>query len=234
MGDIVENIFTNMIKGKSIDNLGTMELSSIQYEVKIYRPMLNESKDNIFTYAHYYGIPYFKKSTPITSCRGVIRNELIPKLKDQFGNFEPNIIKMNEQCTIMYELNFKYVINPYLKTIQKFKYGIRIDYNLDLVLDIVWDRILLDYLHMSGYLMISVKSKQNLLIWLKSLNSNQYELSKTHFAYVEITHRYIYLINFFDVRRLTICNDLELLLNETKTNTLVEIPSKLKKLNKFI
>lgn len=129
--------------------------------------MLDLIKDHIFTYAHKYSIPYFKNSTPIWSCRGVLRDQIMPILKHQFGDFEPNIIKMMNTCIEMSQLNTTYIIQPYLNSVIKFKHGIKIKYNPDLIIGIVWDKILLDLFHSNGYRMISTKSKIGFFNWLK-------------------------------------------------------------------
>jgi len=62
----------------------------------------------------------------------------------------------------------------------------------------VLDKILIKITHSNGYNMISSKSKNNLMNWLKSINSNsyqipQYELNKGFIAYYE--NEFIYFIN---------------------------------------
>jgi hypothetical protein len=46
--------------------------------VLIWRPMLPHPKSDVLAYAHRYGVPYFKDSTPAWSTRGRLRNELLP------------------------------------------------------------------------------------------------------------------------------------------------------------
>lgn len=209
MGDITENVFTNIIKGRINEDLGQMKQSDNQFECQIYRPLLNLIKDNIFDFAHKFHIPYFKNSTPAWSCRGVIRDKMIPILKAQFGDFEPNIINFMNIFKEMSELNNKFIIKPYINSLIKLKYGYKIPFIKDMILDIVWDQILIDVTHSNGYHMISTKSKNNLINWLRgidhykltSLNINHnkqyiaYELNKQYIAYYEKTNNYIYFID---------------------------------------
>lgn len=198
-GDVVENVFTNMIKGRSLDNLGMMKQIDKQFDINIFRPMLELTKDIIFDYAHKNNIPYFKNSTPEWSCRGVIRDQMIPILKKQFGNFESNIIKMMNATNQTIELNEKYIIKPYLNSIRKYETYIVIPYNRDLIIDIIWDKILIDFFHSNGYKMISNKSKNNFIEWLKLNNGKQYELNKDIFG---IINNNIYLINYKKIKEL--------------------------------
>ncbi|KAJ8530351.1 hypothetical protein ON010_g14562 [Phytophthora cinnamomi] len=85
-GDVQENVISNMMKGLSLLNLNGMAASSIVNGVRIWRPLLDFDKDVIFEYAHRYGIPYFKDTTPKWSTRGKLRNHLVPLLRDMYGD----------------------------------------------------------------------------------------------------------------------------------------------------
>jgi tRNA(Ile)-lysidine synthetase-like protein len=202
-GDITENVFTNIIKGRNTNDLGQMKLIDNQFNVNIYRPLLNLSKDDILNYAHKNLIPYFKNSTPQWSCRGVIRDKIIPILKKQFGHFEANIINFMNNYKELTELNEKYIIDPYINSLLQYTYGYKIPYVYDMILNSnVLDKILIKITHSNGYNMISLKSKYNLINWLKTINSNnyqipQYELNKGFIGYYENDNKnkFIYFIN---------------------------------------
>lgn len=205
MGDITENVFTNIIKGRINSDLGQMKQSDVQFDCPIYRPLLGLIKDNIFDFAHTYCVPYFKNSTPSWSCRGVIRDKMIPILKAQFGDFEPNIINFMNVFKEMSELNNKFVIQPYVKSIIKLTFGYKIPFIKEMILDIIWDQILMEITHSNGYHMVSTKSKNNLINWLKGIERNQqmmpyeayttYKLSKEYIVYYEKENNSIYIIN---------------------------------------
>lgn len=206
MGDITENVFTNIIKGRNISNLGVMKKMDEQYDVVIHRPLLELIKEQIISYAKNSKTPYFKNSTPTWSCRGVIRDKLIPILKEQFGDFESNIIKTMNTCSKMAELNYKYIVKPFTDSIYNFKHGIKVQYNSDMIDSIFWDPILINLLHSNNYPMISMKSKNFFLCWLKSINSQQQkkrvhcDLNKIFYAYYESETNYIYIINSDSVK----------------------------------
>jgi tRNA(Ile)-lysidine synthetase-like protein len=209
MGDITENVFTNIIKGRTISDLGVMKKTDFQHDVQIYRPLLDLIKDQIFSYAKQYQIPYFKNSTPPWSCRGVIRDKMIPILKAQFGDFEPNIIKMMTTCTKMSDLNHKYIIKPFIDSVIKFKHGTKVPYNFDMSDDIFWDPILIDLLHSNGYPMISTKSKNNFLTWLRGLNNFNrdktnlcHDLNSIFYAYYNSETNNVYIINNHSIKQI--------------------------------
>jgi len=201
MGDITENVFTNIIKGKIGSDLGVMKKIDRQLDVDIYRPFLELIKDQIIKYAHDNNVPYFKNSTPSWSCRGVIRDQMIPILKRQFGDFEPNIIKTMTMWNKMYSLNLKYITKPVIK----YKHGIKIPYDPDMSDEIFWDPILIDYLHSNGSSMISNKSKNIFIQWLKIVKNSrktQCDLNSNFFAFFDNISDHIYIINYRNIQRI--------------------------------
>lgn len=45
--------------------------------VRVWRPMLPFDKDVVFDFAHKFGVPYFKDTTPSWSTRGKLRRQLV-------------------------------------------------------------------------------------------------------------------------------------------------------------
>jgi tRNA(Ile)-lysidine synthase TilS/MesJ len=198
-GDIVENVFTNMIKGRNISDLTVMKEEQNMYDVIIFRPLLSLTKDNIYDMAHANNIPYFLNTTPTWSCRGVLRDQVIPILKKQFGNFEQNIIKMTQSC----EYYTSYHDNMMQKTkdsleIVSMEYATRMKYSTDIVNMILLENILLDIMHGNKYPMISHKSRDNLMTWLKGDMKSMLDLSGTMFCYhgTKYLKGYIYFVNY--------------------------------------
>eukprot|EP00656_Telonema_subtile_P018183 TRINITY_DN1979_c0_g1_i4.p1 TRINITY_DN1979_c0_g1~~TRINITY_DN1979_c0_g1_i4.p1 ORF type:complete len:321 (+),score=67.77 TRINITY_DN1979_c0_g1_i4:1219-2181(+) len=73
------------MKGRSLLELHGMSEVSENNGVSIWRPLLPHNKDEIFSFAHKYGVPYFKDTTPLWSTRGKTRNSLVPLLQDMYG-----------------------------------------------------------------------------------------------------------------------------------------------------
>eukprot|EP01038_Epipyxis_sp_PR26KG_P013394 gene13394-17960_t len=84
-GDVQENVISNVMRGCSPLNLSGMTEVSIANGVIIWRPLLSHNKDEIYEFAHRYGVPYFKDSTPSWSTRGKLRTHLMPLLVDMYG-----------------------------------------------------------------------------------------------------------------------------------------------------
>ena len=57
--DIIENIFTNSMKGGNLLDLEVMKPISKIHDVTMFRPLLKFKKQVIYDFAHKYGIPYF-------------------------------------------------------------------------------------------------------------------------------------------------------------------------------
>lgn len=87
--DQLENIFTNIEKRKHYNNLGGMDLISLSNNnLKIVRPLLSFSKDEIVLSAQKTKTIHTRNSTPPSCDRGRLRKELIPFLQ----KFNPQII----------------------------------------------------------------------------------------------------------------------------------------------
>ena len=97
MDDVVENIFNNIMKNNHTDDLQILKTSNVIDGVNIVRPFLSFKKDVIFAFAAEYDIPYFKDTTPSWSCRGKMRNNIFPELKNCYGEqFDKNLLKFSE------------------------------------------------------------------------------------------------------------------------------------------
>lgn len=185
MGDIVENVFTNMIKGRSMD-LMAMKPEQEMLGVKIYRPLLHYTKEMIYSYAHKNNIPYFLNTTPVWSCRGVLRDQMMPILKKQFGDFENNIIKFAESYSSMVENN---KVVSFERTDCYYGTVIKGDINKSDLKELV-----MDIMHKNKYHMISNKSCDELYKWLQTNKIKQKDISGDMFCYY--TNNKLYFINF--------------------------------------
>lgn len=87
--DTIENIISNISSKKNYHNLKGMSYESEEREVKIIRPYLQKSKDDIYKYAFENSIPHLEDSTPKWSRRGKLRDHVIPTLE----KYEPSFIK---------------------------------------------------------------------------------------------------------------------------------------------
>jgi tRNA(Ile)-lysidine synthetase-like protein len=194
-GDIVENVFTNIIKGRSLNDITVMEEMQEHNGILIMRPFLKLKKDDIIQIAQYNNIPYFLNSTPSWSCRGVLRDTIIPILKKQFGDFENNIIKFTESCsnyTKFYDENINHKIKETIMS-----YGSKIEYNKDIISSEIVENILLNTMHRNGYHMVSHKLKKNFIDWLNGNKINQIDLGKNMFCYNR--NNYLYFINYMKI-----------------------------------
>ena len=194
-GDIVENVFTNIIKGRSLNDITVMQEMQEQHNIMIIRPFLKLKKDDIIQFAHSNNIPYFLNSTPSWSCRGVLRDTIIPVLKKQFGDFENNIIKFTESCshyTKFYDENINHKIKETIMS-----YGSKIEYNKDIISSEIVENILLNTMHRNGYRMISHKLKNNFIDWLNGNKTNQIDMGKNMFCYYR--NNYIYFVNYMKI-----------------------------------
>ena len=116
-GDIIENVFTNMVRGLNYLHLGKMEKEMIINDVILVRPFLDTTKDEIYEVAKKELIPFFKNTTPSWSNRGKVRNDIFSKIECNFGkdNFKMGMIKMAKKSKETGELINSMIIQPYLE-----------------------------------------------------------------------------------------------------------------------
>ncbi|CAN0016024.1 unnamed protein product, partial [Phaeothamnion confervicola] len=84
-GDVQENVISNVMRGSALLGLSGMEETGVISGVAVWRPLLPHGKTDIFEFAHRFGVPYFKDTTPTWATRGKLRRRLLPLLEDVYG-----------------------------------------------------------------------------------------------------------------------------------------------------
>lgn len=119
MDDIIENIFTNSMRGANLLDLEVMKSVNHINGVKLFRPFLEFKKSTIYDFAHEYNIPYFKDTTPKWSKRGKMRNEIFPLLDNVFGTMWRDKLKqLGDQSNQWNDMITNYIINPWFEEIK--------------------------------------------------------------------------------------------------------------------
>ncbi len=124
--DCLENIFSNIEKKRSYNNLLGMEGRSFIDGIQILRPMLKISKNKIIEFANQFNVPYLIDSTPSWSKRGQMRDILIPSI----NKFNPQLI----QSIYLMAERFKDISDSYHQIIEsqisleKIDKGVKVKY----------------------------------------------------------------------------------------------------------
>lgn len=122
--DIIENIFTNSMKGGNLMDLEVTKEVNCIHGVNIFRPLLSYHKDVIYNLSHTYNIPYFLDTTPTWSRRGQMRNDIFPLLDKVFTtSWRLKLKNLGDQSNEWSNFVNNYVIDPWFKTITIGKYG---------------------------------------------------------------------------------------------------------------
>ena len=166
--DIIENIFTNMLKGQNILDLEVMKPLNNIKGVSIFRPFLSFYKSDIYDFAHKYNVPYFKDTTPTWSKRGQMRNLVFPLLRSVFGDsWKFKLKEIGNQSNLLYDTVNEHLINPWINEAnfkgtssnKKFLFDFPIKYKNDLCL---WYYTIPKLFFMVGYNTIKRKSVEKL------------------------------------------------------------------------
>lgn len=127
-GDLRENVLSNAHKGCGPLDLSGMSSVCRNDGVMIYRPLLPLEKDDVYLYAHSFGVPYFKDTTPHWSTRGKLRNKLLPLLEEIYGEGSmANLTGLARESDEANDLVHKAILAPIFDSVRRFPMGISFD-----------------------------------------------------------------------------------------------------------
>ncbi|KAG7337842.1 tRNAIle-lysidine synthetase [Nitzschia inconspicua] len=164
-GDLRENVLSNAHKGCGPLDLSGMTAVSVNDGIVVYRPLLPLEKTSVLDYAHKFGVPYFKDTTPHWSTRGKLRNKLLPLLEEIYGdgcmNNLSNLAVESDECRSLLQ---KSIIGPFMDAIVRKPMGIIMDTTPWKDQPVFfWKFVLREALHSAKLGMFSDKSVQEFL-----------------------------------------------------------------------
>jgi len=164
-GDLRENVISNAHKGNGPLDLSGMTSISTNDGVNLFRPLLPLEKTDVFDYAHKYGVPYFKDTTPHWSTRGKLRNRLLPLLQEIYGEGSMNnLSSLAEESDDARKLMEESVMQPFLGHVKYYPMGIAFETTQWKHLGLFfWKFVLRQVLHSIGRGMFSDKSTETFL-----------------------------------------------------------------------
>ena len=170
--DIIENIFTNSMKGGNLLNLEVMKSESNIHGINLYRPFLGFRKSVIYEFAHNFNVPYFLDTTPKWSKRGKMRNEIFPLIDSVFGTDWPNKLKLiGDQSNEWGDYFSKYIIEPWLEEVTIGTRGIIIPIKTQPKL--IYSNLILKSLHNLGEPMIRRTSMDKIMELIANKQCNK-------------------------------------------------------------
>lgn len=174
--DCLENIFNNIKKTRSYNNLKGMNEFSEENGCVLVRPMLDITKKQIRKFANKYKIPHLPNSTPDWSERGRIRDELLPFLNEFEPALIPGFLKLAENTKEIYTIYDKSVIEKfYLNSIRFTLDKVIIILNKNSVEKnygfIFWKDVIFRIILKLGYMKPSNKS---ILMFVERIKRNSY------------------------------------------------------------
>ena len=174
-GDVQENIITNLMRGANLLSVNGMSEDGVVEGVRIWRPMLPHAKDDVLTFAHAYGVPYFLDSTPMWSTRGKLRNQLIPLLEDMFGDgFMRNVSMIGDNSDQLSEMVEEAVFQPFWDAMKVSDVGCYIDCTQFISLPtFFWKQVIRETCHRLGASMMKDRSVRQFLGRIKRTKSSK-------------------------------------------------------------
>ena len=127
-GDVQENVISNVLHGKSCLQLSGMKPVGVSNNVVVWRPLLQHTKDEIYSFAHKYGVPYFKDTTPSWSTRGKLRSQLLPLLIEIYGTgCLHNLSALADESDRMSELVDVNIFEPFTAAVTHHPCGLSVN-----------------------------------------------------------------------------------------------------------
>lgn len=190
--DIIENIFTNCMRGHNILDIEVMKEHNIINDVNIYRPLLTLRKKIVFNYAHKNNIPYFIDTTPTWSRRGQMRNQIFPLFEQVFtDSWKDKFKEIGTQSNNWGKTVNELIIKPWFEKaiIGDCGFILEIMHTNDANL---WCYALPKLFFKSGLPTIKRKSISNLLIKIKQKSSGKINLDSGFEAIILENYLVIY------------------------------------------
>ena len=226
--DLSENVFTNVMNGRSLLDLSVILPESEVMGVNVFRPLVPHPKKDIFEFSHKYQIPYFKDTTPSWSNRGVLRKQLFPKFTERYGSgFTQNLVKIGNSSQEWGELIQSKILKPFIDNSYNSKIGYIFNIsNYKGYPYSFWDQVFLHVFHSMGLSMISGKSLSNLISKINSSDNCSITLKKECISY--IYNNELVIINkniispIIDIRHKICINSTLNFENISITNTIID------------
>ena len=185
--DLIENIWSNVSKGKDIFKLHKIdEYSTIEDQV-ILRPFSRVDKKAIFEFAQKAEVPYLKNTTPGWSNRGKLRNEFIPAVNKQFGDIDDKLLYLSDTINAYHKILEKCIFEPFFKSIVYHRFGLRVNINKFTTLPChFWQESFIKIFHSLSIKVPTKRSINNFYECIERGKKGIINLSKTHIAYIDM------------------------------------------------
>lgn len=194
MDDIIENIFTNSMRGANIMDMEVMKSVNTIHGVKMFRPFLGFKKQTIYDFAHKYEVPYFKDTTPKWSRRGQMRFEIFPLLDRVFGlTWHDNLKEIGTQSNEWGSYIENYVVDPWYNEIVKEDNKIIIPIKNQPM--VIYKTLIMKALHSVGQRMLKRTSMEKIMVAIIKAETNNKKLSLDGSRYAMINNNNI-IINY--------------------------------------
>jgi len=160
--DILENIFTNSMKGGNLLDLEVMKEITNIHNVNIFRPLLEYHKKSIYDLADEHLIPYFLDTTPKWSRRGKMRNEIFPLFDTVFTpSWRVKLKDLGDQSNQWGQYINNYILDPWFKSVKIGKYGFIMEFKYQPKL--IYTNVLLKAMHSLGKHMLKSSSVDKIM-----------------------------------------------------------------------
>lgn len=153
-GDLVENVLMNVFRNRDLLDLNKMHSVSVCDGVKICRPMLELPKSDVYSVAHMRFIPYMRDTTCETCVRGLLRNEILPRVEKVQDSFN-NILATGKTSDSWSEVVNSMIVQPIVDSVEDSQLGFRVTLPKTMKHFVVWCKVFAEIFQRRGLRMVS-------------------------------------------------------------------------------
>lgn len=131
--DQTETVLKRVLEGSTLTNLKGIQSTSHFNGLKLMRPLLSFSKQDLLDYLALHELDYFKDTTNLDPkfLRGKFRSQIIPQLSQQFGKaIAPALLDISNEAGELHDY-LEQRLQPCLEHVRKGWMGLYLNLNLD-------------------------------------------------------------------------------------------------------
>lgn len=104
--DLLENILLKLLRSGNPEEMNSLQMVGEMQGVKILRPLLSYTKDQLLAYDHQAGLSYIEDQTNAEddTLRNRLRHHVVPILKQEQADLTENTLRFNQQMELLTSL----------------------------------------------------------------------------------------------------------------------------------
>ena len=119
--DQTETFFLALKRGSGIQGLGAMQMKSAVYNLPVFRPLLNISRQQLEAYVRAENLPWVEDESNEDNRyeRNFLRNQILPQLRNRWAHFDQAVQRSAQHCFEQQQLINELLTDEFSQIYQK-------------------------------------------------------------------------------------------------------------------